>query len=152
MARPLAALDVAAAHERWEYASTFRSTVRVVQYAYPIVLLFFFLAAFTARSIRASNSNANITKPTTTGPGGKPLPATDPTRNFVKKKARDDVTHSQKRLFNCLSVIAALTFVANSVLVIAHAIIERKERWWSGSHVVVCLSKRLPSACAHSVL
>ncbi|PVH90202.1 hypothetical protein DM02DRAFT_683772, partial [Periconia macrospinosa] len=105
-------------------------------YAYPVLLLVSFLAAFTTRSILASNSNANITKPTTTGPGGKPLPATDPTRNFVKKTVRDDVTRSQKLVFNWLSVFAAATFVGNSVIAIVHAVSHNQE-WWAGKHVVI---------------
>jgi hypothetical protein len=122
---------------RWEHAVVLRRIVTVVQYAYPILLLVFFLAAFTARSILSSNSNSNITKPTTTGPGGKPLPATDPTRNFVKKTVHDDVTHSQKLVFNWLSALAAATFVGSAVVMIAHALLYRHEQWWSGKQVVV---------------
>lgn len=131
-------LELAAADgSRWAPASNLRYAAAVLQYAYPIFLLCFFLAAFTARSILASNSNHNIAKPTTTGPGGKPLPATDPTRNFVKKKAHDDVSHSQKLVFNWLSLLAALTFVGNAAIVIAHALIKRKEHVWAGKQVVV---------------
>lgn len=138
-------LDLAAAaappanDSRWEHASTLTPIVTVVQYAYPIFLLFFFLAAFTARSILSSNSNSNVAKPTTTGPGGKPLPATDPTRNFVKRQVLDDVTRSQKLVFNWLSLLAAVTFIGNAALVIAHAVIKRAEHWWSGKQVVVRL-------------
>ncbi|KAF2748529.1 hypothetical protein M011DRAFT_493829 [Sporormia fimetaria CBS 119925] len=116
-----------------------RLTLKVVQYAYPIVLMVFFLAAFTARSILASNSNSRVSKPTTTGPGGKPLPATDPTRNFVKKTAVDDVTHSQKRVFEWLSLAVALTFIGNSINVIVHALYAHKENWWCGKPVVIYL-------------
>lgn len=122
---------------RWSHAASLRKTVTVLQYAYPIVLLFFFLVAFTLRSIAATNSNANIAKPTTTGPGGKPLPATDPTRNFVKKAIHDDVTQTQKRVFEWVSLTAALTFIGNSVLVIAHSLVMKKEHWWAGKSVVV---------------
>jgi hypothetical protein len=114
------------------------TSLTVLQYASPIFVLIFFLAAFTIRSIAASNSNANITKPTTTGPGGKPLPATDPTRNFVKKVVHDDVTQTQKRVFEWVSLATALTFIGNSVLVIAHSLVMKKEHWWAGKSVVVC--------------
>lgn len=136
MAQLQSSLDLAAADPRWEHAIVLRRIVTVLQYAYPALLLFFFLAAFTARGI-LSSSNSNITKPTTTGPGGKPLPATDPTRNFVKKTVRDDVTLTQKLVFNWLSVLAAATFVGNAALVIAHAVLYRHEQWWSGKQVVV---------------
>jgi hypothetical protein len=123
--------------QRWSYAGPLRSAVTAIQYAYPIVMLVFFLAAFTLRSIAASNSNANIAKPTTTGPGGKPLPATDPTRNFVKKTVHDDVTQTQKRVFEWVSLATACTFVGNSVVVISHALAKEEEHWWAGKAVVV---------------
>ncbi|KAF2263572.1 hypothetical protein CC78DRAFT_496482 [Lojkania enalia] len=128
-----------ALEQRWTHAATLSAIVDLLHYAYPIVLLIFFLATFTARSIVASKSNLNISKPTTTGPGGKPLPTTDPTRNFIKKKAYDDVTHTQKRVFEWLSAAAALTFVANSANVLVHAIASRNERWWCGKPVVIYL-------------
>lgn len=137
MAAPLRQLHLDADHARWSYAGAIRSIVTVLQYAYPIILLFFFLAAFTFRSIATSNSNANIAKPTTTGPGGKPLPATDPTRNFVKKTVHDDVTQTQKRVFEWLSLATALTFIGNSVVVVAHALVDKKEHYWAGKAVVV---------------
>lgn len=123
---------------RWGPAASLRRAVTFVQYAYPIFMLAFFLAAFTVRSIAATNSNANIAKPTTTGPGGKPLPATDPTRNFVKKTVLDDVTQTQKRVFEWVSAATALTFIGNSVIVIAHSLVKQKENWWAGKSVVVC--------------
>ncbi|KAJ4363997.1 ATP-binding cassette-type vacuolar membrane transporter Hmt1 [Neocucurbitaria cava] len=130
---------LAAAHSRWAHAVALRRLVTVLQYAYPIVMLCFFLAAFTLRSIAASNSNSNVSKPTTLGPGGKPLPATDPTRNFIKKTVHDDVTHTQKRVFEWLSLAAALTFVGNSVVIIAHALVEEKEHYWAGKAAVIYL-------------
>jgi hypothetical protein len=123
---------------RWEHADVLGRVLVVLQYGSPLFMLVFFLAAFTLRSIAASNSNTNIAKPTTTGPGGKPLPATDPTRNFVKKTIHDDVTHTQKRLFEWVSLATALTFFSNSVLVIAQALAKQSEHWWCGKPVVVC--------------
>jgi hypothetical protein len=131
------ALLLAADRSRWSHAAALRTTVTVLQYAYPIALLVFFLVAFTGRSIAASKSNANIAQPTTTGPGGKPLPATDPTRNFVKKTVHDDVTQTQKRVFEWVSLAAALTFIGNSVLVIAHSLVMKHEQWWAGKSAVV---------------
>lgn len=134
----------------WDYARAVRSTVVVLQYSYPVLLLVFFLVAFTARSIAASTSNANVAKPTTTGPGGKPLPATDPTRNFVKKTSHDDVTHSQKLLFTWLSLFAAATFVGNATVSVAHALADQTDTWWAGNNVVVCA--RPPSwPCPHAL-
>ncbi|KAF2186780.1 vacuolar ABC heavy metal transporter-like protein [Zopfia rhizophila CBS 207.26] len=131
-------LSLAAEHSHWLRNRTIRSVLIVLHYAYPIFLLVFFLAAFTLRSIfTASNHNTNVPKPTQRGPGGKPLPVTDPTRNFVKKTVNDDVTHSQKRLFECISLAAAFTFVGNTINVIVHALYSRKEQWWCGQPVVI---------------
>ncbi|KAF3030352.1 hypothetical protein E8E12_000541 [Didymella heteroderae] len=101
---------------RWKHASTIYGALTILQYAYPLLLLLFFLTACTIRSIVASRTNFNIVEPTATGPGGKPLPATDPTRNFIKKTLLDDVTPTQKRVFGWFSLATALTFFANSVL------------------------------------
>lgn len=142
MAGPLPQADVSAAldelDDRWAYAGPARTATAILQYSYPLVMLFFFLTAFTYRSIATSKSNSNIAKPTTTGPGGKPLPATDPTRNFVKKTAHDRVTQTQKRLFEWVSLAVAFTFVGNSVVVVAHALVEQQQHWWAGKAVVVC--------------
>lgn len=133
--------------DRWAYARPVRAVTAILQYAYPIVMLVFFLAAFTTRSIAASKSNTNIAKPTTTGPGGKPLPATDPTRNFVKRTAHDHVTHAQKRVFEWVSLATAFTFVGNSVLVVAHALVEKQQHWWAGKAVVVCATPPPQPSC-----
>ncbi|CAI6334926.1 unnamed protein product [Periconia digitata] len=131
---------VLAAHDsHHSTADRLRPVVQFIQYANPVFLLLFFLVAFTVRSIVSSTSNRNVETPTTTGPGGKPLPATDPTRNFVKDQAHDDVTHTQKLVFAWLSVFAALTFIANAALTIIHAIIARSDHWWSGRAVVIYL-------------
>ncbi|KAJ4351850.1 ATP-binding cassette-type vacuolar membrane transporter Hmt1 [Didymosphaeria variabile] len=132
----LAALDD---DEPWDYAAVTRYLLVILQYSYPVFLLVFFLIAFTVRSIAASNSNSNVAKPTTTGPGGKPLPATDPTRNFVKRTSQDDVTHSQKLLFTWLSLFAAATFVGNAAVSVSHAVVEKTDTWWAGNDVVVYL-------------
>ncbi|RAR09324.1 heavy metal tolerance protein precursor [Stemphylium lycopersici] len=142
MADPLLHADPSAlddVDDRWSYAGPVRTTTAILQYAYPILMLVFFLAAFTYRSIAASKSNTNIAKPTTLGPGGKPLPATDPTRNFVKKTAHDDVTQTQKRVFEWVSLATAFTFVGNSVIIVAHALVMQQEHWWAGKAVVIYL-------------
>jgi hypothetical protein len=117
-----------------------RLAATVLQYAYPVFLLLFFLVALITRSIAASSSNAGSAKSTATGPGGRPLPATDSTRNFVKRAVHDNVTKAQKRVFEWISLAVALTFVGHSVLVITHSLVMKKEHWWAGKAVVVCSS------------
>ncbi|KAF2110999.1 hypothetical protein BDV96DRAFT_603592 [Lophiotrema nucula] len=135
MAEPL----LAAAASPWKHAAALSSVVLHLQYIYPVFLLFFFLAAFVARSIITSKANSNTLKSTQTGPGGKPLPATDPTRNAARKQANDDVTEAQKRLFEWISLAAAFTFIGNAVVVMVHALTARKEHWWCGQSVVIYL-------------
>ena len=77
---------------RWKHASTLQSSLAVLQYAYQVFVLVFFLVAFTVRSIAASKTDSTVAKPTATGHGGKPLPATNPTRNFVKDTVHNDIT------------------------------------------------------------
>lgn len=133
-------LSTAAASKPWVRNNTTRSILTVVHFAYPIILLFFFLLAFTFRSVRsASNASHNAAPVTQKGPGGKPLPVTDPSRNIPKEKPRDDITPSQKHLFEWLSVAAALTFIGNVINVIIHALYSRKEGWWCGQAAVIYL-------------
>ncbi|KAF2006362.1 vacuolar ABC heavy metal transporter-like protein [Amniculicola lignicola CBS 123094] len=116
----------------WVDSSAARSILAVLQYAYPIVLLFFFLVAFTARGILTSNSNPNVLKPTVRGPGGKPLPATDPRRNLPKRAASGDVTPAQKRVFQWLAIATTLTFAGSAANIIVHALYARDDHWWCG--------------------
>jgi len=113
--------------------------LRILHYVYPIILLILFLLAFTVHSIWTANSNRNAVPPTLTGPGGKPLPLTDPNKNKPKKKPQDDIPRSQKLVFQWISVAAALTFAANAINVIVHALYSRKDGWWCGQPVVIYL-------------
>ncbi|KAF2198404.1 vacuolar ABC heavy metal transporter-like protein [Delitschia confertaspora ATCC 74209] len=111
--------------------------LRIINYTTPIALFFFFLFVFTLRSILiASDTTTNAQKSTQLGPGGKPLPTTDPLRN-VKKKVQDEVTATQKWMFQVVSVAATCTFIANTVNIVAHTVYDRKEEWWCGKSVVV---------------
>lgn len=124
--------------------STTRSLLLYLHYASPIVLLLFFLTAFTIRSVAASSSpnrNSNdldTTDHAPTGPGGKPLPKRTPPRTPPKKDPQaDDLPRARKLLFEWLSVLVALTFVANAINIIVHALYGRSEQWWCGQSVVV---------------
>jgi len=114
------------------------SILRILHYAAPIALLFFFLFAFTLRSVLTTSRDQTLEISTTeTGPGGKPLP-----KKFAQLDktitAQLDFSKSRKLLFDWLSVGAAVTFLANAGIVIAHSIVDRKVEWWCGKSVVVC--------------
>ena len=109
-------------------------------YASPIILLVFFLVAFTAHSIlTAPKEDVVQAEPSQTGPGGKPLPRTSsPTAKAAREKKALDFSPSRKLLFTWLSVGVVLTFLGNAATVIVHAVLDRKDNWWCGQAVVVC--------------
>ena len=109
-------------------------------YASPIILLIFFLLAFTAHSIlTASKEDLIQPAPGQTGPGGKPLPRTSsPAAKAAREKKALDFSPSRKLLFTWLSAGVVLTFLGNAGTVIVHALLDRKDNWWCGQAVVVC--------------
>ena len=101
----------------------------------PIILLAFFLIAFTAHSISTASDDAVVKPcPDQVGPGGKPLPH----KTRVKERENAlDFSRARKLVFNWLSVGTTLTFLGNAVVVILHAVIQRKDQWWCGESVAV---------------
>ncbi|KAK5007829.1 ATP-binding cassette-type vacuolar membrane transporter Hmt1, partial [Cryomyces antarcticus] len=122
--------------EPWVSNKTAQGILLYLHYAYPIILLFFFLFAFTTHSVvTASNANTIGISTTQTGPGGKPLPKGNASK-ATKDKPLPDFSRPRKLLFDWLSLAAALTFIANSITVIVHALVKREESWWCGGSVV----------------
>lgn len=118
----------------------YEEVLEIIQFAYPVVLVFFFLVVFTARSIlSADNRNPDTpNEPQLLGPGGKPLPRSSAQRASSRKnKANEDVPRSQKLLFQWISVFVCLTFVGNAAVAILHALVNRKEGYWCGKAYVV---------------
>lgn len=120
----------------WTSNSTAHAILLYIHSSSPIILVVFFLAAFTAHSIatasvdpRARDSKDQI------GPGGKLLSPASPKRSSQKPTL--DFSPARKLLFAWLSVGAIATFVANTVVVILHALIKRKDNWWCGQSVAV---------------
>ena len=110
-----------------------------LQYASPIIIVFFFLLAFTARSIlTAKNENTIGGASDKLGPGGKPLPKKNPLRKTTFD-ASLDFSGSRKLLFNWLSVLVALSFLVNTANVILHIVVRRQDSWWCGRSVVVSI-------------
>lgn len=132
--------------------------VRDLQYASPIILLFFFLVAFSVRSVYIADDSKEIGGPASSsdpghppqlGPGGKALPARKLPRTDSSLAANLDFSRPRKLLFNWLSVFTALTFVANAANICLHAIVKRREGWWCGEATVVrCSSILLFGAAA----
>ena len=110
-----------------------------LQVAYPIVLLLLYIIAFSIRSIATARSDDDSSpQPEQYGPGGKPLP-----KKHVSAKERDmanphtDFSWPRKLLFQWLSVAVVACLGADIVVVIVHAIVERKAGWWCGQSPTV---------------
>ncbi len=110
-----------------------------LHYAYPILLLSFFLFAIAVRSIRAasidSDSDSSPSGPRF-GPGGKPLPKRKPAGPAARLRSLQ-ISRPRRLLFEWLIAAATLTFIANAVIVVFHVIYERRDKWWCGQSVVV---------------
>lgn len=132
----------------WSHEKAAKNALRILQYGYPIFLLFFFIFAFAARSIlTASPSNDNDDQPPRVqyGPGGKPLPIR---ANSYKKVVPRELSRPRKLVFEWLSVGVCLTYIANAAVVIFHALYDREQQWWCGQAPTV---SRVPSELVFDV-
>ncbi|KAL8783337.1 MAG: hypothetical protein Q9213_004712 [Squamulea squamosa] len=115
---------------------TAQSILIYVHFGSPILLIIFFLVVFTAHSIATASVETTVKDPQDrTGPGGKPLPSKS--RKTSQEKDRLDFSPARKLLFNWLSVGTIATFVANAVVVITHALVDREHHWWCGQSVAI---------------
>ena len=122
-----------------------------IHFASPVILLAFFLVVFTAHSITTASPDSTVAASTQlTGPGGKPLPQGKGGSQAKAQRRRQvlDFSPARKLLFDWASAGAVLTFVANAVIVIFHALWDREDKWWCGQHVAVCSVTKLPFTLA----
>lgn len=104
------------------------------QIAYPLLLIFLYLVAFTVRSVRSARHDHDAVpqEPQQLGPGGKPLP----NKKSATRDADDyydlDFSKPRKLLFQWLSVGVLASFLGNIVVVLTHTLWERAERYWCG--------------------
>ena len=113
----------------------------ILQIAYPLVVLFAYLVAFTVRTIATASTNDDDESPqqsTSLGPGGKPLPKHTKTHKNHRDEGLQDFTNTQKLLFQWLTVGVTFSLLANIVVVLTHALYDRKEGWWCGQAATVC--------------
>ena len=106
-------------------------------FSYPIVLLAVFLVAFVLHSIlTAPRDTAVAGSQIKRGPGGKPLPQnTASSDQDHKNKQTLDFSVGQKLCYNWLSVALIVTFLADAIAIVAHALKEKP--WWCGQSVAV---------------
>lgn len=127
--------------EPWVSNHTASRILHITHYAYPIVILLDFLVAFTIHSIlTAADDTPTTAASTKTGPGGKPLPRNTrrSRKEALKKTEATDFGRSQKLTLNWLVIGLIVTFLANAVNSIAHALAKRP--WWCGEAAVVSLT------------
>jgi len=125
----------------WAPGQGKQSVLRYLHFAYPLVLLLVFLAAFMAHSIKTAPKDATLEPAKGLhGPGGKPLPKTKKRGPSAHREIlKNDFTPAKKAVFNWLSLLLLVTFFASAVTVIVHALVDREKNWWCGEHVVVSL-------------
>ena len=113
-----------------------------IHYASPLILLVSFLLVFTVNSIAtATRDSTKAALTDQTGPGGKPLPQSSSQRAQAQRNIQVlEFSSRKKLLFDWISFGVILTFVANAIIVISHALLDREHNWWCGPHVAVCLS------------
>jgi hypothetical protein len=117
--------------------STEEAVLRYVHYSYPPFLLMVFLATFAVESIISAPNELPLSpEEQKTGPGGKPLPRN---KKSIKRPAREipEFGPAARLSFKCISLVVLLTFVANCVSVIVHALVDRAKNWWCGQHTAV---------------
>lgn len=125
-------------HGHWVAEHKAQRILSIIHFAYPIVLLVYFLTTFTIRSIVSASGpdNDDKTSEPQLGPGGKPLPKKKAPAED-KKKTFLDFSRPRKLLFEWLTLAATLTLAGNAVTVVVHALYARKEEWWCGQATVV---------------
>ncbi|KAL1304064.1 hypothetical protein AAFC00_000499 [Neodothiora populina] len=131
-------------HSSWPSNQTSLRILKYLHFAYPLILLAFFITTFTAHSIISANrahkksvQDQNQTTDEHTGPGGKALPKKTGANAANDKKKVLDFSRPRKLLFEWLALGAALTFVGNAITVVTHALFSREEQWWCGQAVVI---------------
>ncbi|KAI9801886.1 MAG: hypothetical protein M1833_002200 [Piccolia ochrophora] len=109
----------------------------VLHFAYPEIILFVFLAAFTTHSVLAASRNGTVAPSSgPKGPGGKPLPSTPmPVAKERHEPGTLEFGSVSKAFFNWISVALIVTFLGNAINIVAHALKERP--WWCGQATVV---------------
>jgi hypothetical protein len=135
---------MAEAVQHWVSTPVAQRVLSYLQIAYPIILLFLYLIAFTVRSVvTAGKEEPAIQEPEQLGPGGKPLPS----RKNNQPKKQSNIPHNldfsrpRKLLFEWLSVAVIASLGANIVVIIVHALLDRKDGWWCGEAPTVSLKE-----------
>ena len=110
-----------------------------LHFAYPVVLLVFFLVSFMTHSILATAPEKHSTEAPVSGPGGKPLPRNKRRYSQAPRPQLPDFGPGAKAFFKWTTVAVSLTFLVQAALIILHVLVARSEGWWCGQHAAVSL-------------
>jgi hypothetical protein len=114
---------------------------QVLQIGSPIANLLIYLIAFTIRSITTARNDNDIDhEPQQLGPGGKPLPTHNHNIKGAHPKDSLDFSRPRRILFEWLSAGILLSLVGNIIIVLTHALYDRKHEWWCGQAPTVGLA------------
>ena len=135
----------------WNLATPAPDVLVRLHYAYPVILLVFFLVTFMSHSIIVADPNKTSTEAPVAGPGGKPLPRNRRRANSVLKLQPRDFSPAKKAFCKWAAVALIFTFLANAILILLHVLVDRKAGWWCGQHVAVSFPHFPPgSPCAET--
>lgn len=119
-----------------------RDVLDYTQIASPVLLFALFVVAFLTNNIlearKAQKTDGDETPPVL-GPGGRPLPMRMKSSNkFEKCKTTENVFSDATRLFFLgLTTAMMVTYLGNSVIIIAQAVLNRAYHWWCGQAPIV---------------
>ncbi|KAK3987941.1 putative heavy metal tolerance protein precursor [Cladorrhinum sp. PSN332] len=114
------------------------------QLCYPVVLLLVFVITAGIHSVVTARSEEEFVYPTTTGPGGKPLPVTKRKREHREIADDQDSVHGNGNgngipsgIFKYLTGATILSFIANGFAIASHisqSATDSKSKglWWCG--------------------
>ena len=132
--------------ETWARNKAAQDLLAYLHFAYPVILLVYFLTAFMGHSVWTAREESTSTAAAQKGPGGKLLPR-DKKAKPSKKDPTVEFSPAIKSLFNWVSIGVVFTFLADAVVISVHVLLKRESNWWCGKDVAVSLPRaqiRLP--------
>lgn len=114
---------------------------RVVQYAYPAILLFAFIIVGATDSILTAIRKEDVGVPTIKGPGGKPLPVTKRKRGGDGDEDDESYSSPSRAFFRFCMMVVTFTFFCAGAAIAARALYHRTKAgghgWWCGQSKTV---------------
>ena len=132
-----------ASHNGTFSTSSLTTLLAHVHFNYPWIILVIFLTAFISHNVsEIKASSKSIRLPVLLGPGGKPLPqSAKKIKEAQEKQKKADFSPIRKLVFIWLSTAIILSYVADAVCVVIHALANTEANggtgWWCGEPTAV---------------